>query len=66
MHEVYLKLLEFHGCNEVFVSGVIVWVVGGDISILVARAAMETVRILDEDFADDEPQLVDENNEAWR
>ncbi len=55
MHKVYVELLEFHGCDEVFVSDVIVWVVGVDISILVARAKTETVSILGEDFADDEP-----------
>jgi hypothetical protein len=52
LHKVYVELLEF---DEVFVSGVIMSVVGADISILVMRAATETVYILGEDFADDEP-----------
>ena len=33
LHEVYVKLLEFHGSDEVFISGVIVWVVRLDISV---------------------------------
>jgi hypothetical protein len=59
-------MLELHGCDEVFVSGVIMLVVGADISILVARATTETVRILGEDFADYKPRLVDKDDEAWR
>jgi hypothetical protein len=55
LQKVFVELLEFHSCNEVFISGVIVLVMGADIFILVARGATETVRIPGEDFADDEP-----------
>jgi len=47
----------FHGCDEVFVSGVIVWSVGANISIFIFGPTAETVRILGEDFADDEPSV---------
>jgi hypothetical protein len=33
LYEVYVELFEFHGNDEVFVYGVIVWVVRSDISV---------------------------------
>jgi hypothetical protein len=31
---VNIELFEFHGCDKVFVSGVIVWGVGANVSII--------------------------------
>jgi hypothetical protein len=49
------QLLKFHGGDEVFVSGVIVWVMGADTSIRVSGVAMKTMHILGDKFADDKP-----------
>jgi len=55
LHKVHVELFEFHGCDEVFVSGVIVCGVGANVSIFIFGPTAETVRVLGEDFADDEP-----------
>jgi hypothetical protein len=55
LHKVYIKLLEFHGRDEVFVSHVIMWRVGTNISIFITWTTTETMCILREEFADDEP-----------
>jgi hypothetical protein len=53
LDEVDVELLEFHGCDEVFISGVVVWIVGEDRSVGVTRAASKAMRILGDNLADD-------------
>ncbi len=55
LHKVDIKLLKFHGGDEVFVSGVIVWVMGVDTTIRVLGAATKTIHVLGDKFADDKP-----------
>jgi hypothetical protein len=55
LHEVYIELLEFHGHDEVFVSHVIMWRIGMNISIIITWATTETMCTLREEFADDKP-----------
>ncbi len=53
LYEVDVKLVGFHGGNEVLISGIIMWVIRASFAIRVARAAAESVCILGENFADD-------------
>ncbi len=55
LHKVDVEVLKFHGGDKVFVSGVIMWVMGADVSIRVLGAATETMRILGDGFADGKP-----------
>ncbi len=55
LHKVDIKLLKFHGGDEVFVSGVIVWVIGADTSVRVLGVATKTMPISGDKFADDKP-----------
>jgi len=48
-------LFEFHVCDEVFVSSVVMWGSGTDVSIFIFGPTTEAVRILGEDGADDKP-----------
>ncbi len=52
LDKVDVKLIEY-GCDEVFISGVVVWIVGEDRSVGVTGAASKAMRILGEDLADD-------------
>ncbi len=55
LHKVDVEVLKFHGGDKVFVSGVVVWVMGADVSVRVSGAATETMRVLGDDFADGKP-----------
>jgi hypothetical protein len=55
LHKVSVELLKFHGGDKVFVSGVIVWVMGADASVRVLGATAKTMRILGDNFADGKP-----------
>ncbi len=55
LHKIYIELLEFHGRDEVFVSCVIMWRIGTNISVVITWATTETMCIFHEEFADDEP-----------
>ncbi len=48
-------MFKVHGGDKVFVSAVVVWVMGADVSVRVSGAAMETMRVLGDDFADGKP-----------
>jgi hypothetical protein len=47
-------LLEFHGGNEVFVSGVVMWVMWQQFAVGIAGPAVESKGILGDNFADDD------------
>jgi hypothetical protein len=51
----HVSCIKFHGCDEVFISGVMVGSTGSNISIFIFGQTAESVHILDEDFADDDP-----------
>ncbi len=53
LYEVDVKLFEFHGGDEVFISGVVVWVIWAKFTIRVAGAAAKSLCVLGENFADD-------------
>ncbi len=53
LDKVDIELLKFHSRDEVFISGVVVWIVGEDHSVGVTGAALKAMRILGEDLADD-------------
>ncbi len=53
LNKVNVELLEFHGCNEVFISGVAVWIFGEDCSIGVTGVASNSMRILGDNLADE-------------
>ena len=55
LHKVDVEVLKFHGGDKGFVSGVIMWVMGGNVSVRVSGAATETMHILGDDFADVKP-----------
>jgi hypothetical protein len=56
LHKVNIELLKFHGGDtKVFVSGVIMWVMGVDASVRVSRATTKTMRVLGDNFADSKP-----------
>jgi hypothetical protein len=51
--KVDVKLLEFHGCDEVFISGVVMWIMGEDCSVRVTGAALKAMLIFGDNLADD-------------
>ncbi len=51
LDEVNVKLFEFHGGDEVFISGVVVWLIRSEFSVGVAGAAAESMCILGDYFA---------------
>ena len=53
LDKVDIELLEFHGHDEVFISGVVVWIMGEDCSVGVMGAASKAMRILGDNLADD-------------
>ncbi len=53
LDKVDVELLEFHGHDEAFISGVIMWIVGEDCSVGVTGAASKAMHILGDNFADD-------------
>jgi hypothetical protein len=55
LHKVDVKVLKFHGGDKVFASGVVVRVMGVDVSVRVSEAATETMQVLGDDFADGKP-----------
>ena len=55
LHKVNVILLKFHGGDKVFVSSVIIWVMGADVSGWVLGATTKTMHILGNDFADGKP-----------
>ncbi len=55
LHKVNVELLKFHGGDKVFISGVIMWVMGADISVRVSGATAKTMRILGDNLADGKP-----------
>ncbi len=55
LHKVNVELLKFHGGYKVFLSGVIVWVIGEDASVRALGATTETMRILSDNVADGKP-----------
>ena len=57
-HKVNIKLFEFHVCDEVFVSSVVMWSSGTDVSIFIFGLTTEAVRVLGEDGADDKPLVI--------
>ncbi len=55
LYEVDVKLFEFHGGDEVFISGVVIWVIRAKFTIRVAGAAAKSLCVLRDDSADDIP-----------
>ncbi len=55
LHKVGVEVLKFHGADKVFVSVVIMWVMGADVSSRVLGATTETMHILGDDFTDGKP-----------
>jgi hypothetical protein len=53
LDKVDVELLELHGCDEVFISGVVVWIVGEDHSVGVMGAASKAMHIFGDNLADD-------------
>ncbi len=53
LYEVDVKLVGFHGGDEVLISGIIMWVIQASFAIRVAGAAAESVCVLGENFAND-------------